>query len=97
MPHWPMETPKRTRLKMMEMLTLTMMIQRWRARLGIRRKKNAIESLKKHWLRRYNAIPMMLSYLNWLATWTSNEPEKGKGLTYLSELDYRLESFMILC
>jgi hypothetical protein len=92
-----METPRRTRLKMMEMLTLTMMIQRWRARLGIRRKKKAMESLKKHWLRRYNAIPMMLSCLNWLALWTSNEPGEGRGLTYFSELDYRLESFMILC
>ena len=52
LPHWPMEMPMRMMLKRMEMLTLMMMIQRCKARLGMRRKKNAMESLKKHWLRR---------------------------------------------
>ena len=61
LPHWAIEMARRTMLKMMEMLALQMIIQRWDARLGIRRKKRAMLSLKKHWLRRYNAMPRMLS------------------------------------
>lgn len=61
LPHWPIDMARRARLKMIEIVTLMMMIQRCSRLFGMRRKKKAIESLKKHWFSRYNAMPKMLS------------------------------------